>query len=100
MNIKGVANSQIRSRSGMFVFALAFIVAGLIIVGFLLSPADQTYGVSFGKSGCCMKRGCPDDICAWYVVPGSLDHCDELNDRLDGDNVYSNSGLIWWDISC
>jgi hypothetical protein len=88
------------SRRGrhFWVLAAGLMALALMVVGFSIIPfsSDQSYG----QSGCCMMRDCPDDTCTWYVVPGGYENCKALNLEKDGDSVEDESGQVWWSESC
>jgi hypothetical protein len=88
------------NRRGRYLLVLAagFMALALTVVGFSIMPFSDDE--SLGAEGCCMMRGCPDDTCTWYVVPGGYENCKALNQEKDGDSVEDESGLVWWSESC
>jgi hypothetical protein len=78
--------------------ALVFTAIVFVVVGISLIPISGDR--AFGEEGCCMQRECPEDTCQWYVMPGDYDNCKKINDQKDGDDVESESGLIWWSEDC
>ncbi len=58
-------------------------------------------------AGCCKQRPEPtaDDqrfntTPPWYRIGDCYQVCKELNAEVDGDNVFHDEGLIYWDLSC
>ncbi len=88
------------NKTGKYARGFALVVAAmvLVLVGGSMTPfsGDQ----SCAAQGCCMKRQCPDDNCTWYVMEGSYQGCNKLNDQRDGDDVHSQDGLIRWSPTC
>ncbi len=75
----------------------------LLIIGFSLGAAafsltllhpDQLFAVT----GCCKARG--SYWASWYKYKVKFTDCDELNQEIDGDNVFDESGQVWWDVVC
>ncbi len=72
----------------------------LVILGFFLitglllpfSGDNKLYAVS----GCCKER----DKDRWYPNGLNFRDCETLNQRRDGDNVFDQSGFVWWDTQC
>ena len=81
-----------------FMIGMGFTVIALVVLGIFMitSSGDRT----LAAEGCCMERACPDDSCTWYVIQGDYDECKRINDDRDGDDVESESGLIWWSLDC
>jgi hypothetical protein len=80
----------------VLVMASTVMALSLMSISPLLSSGD----LALAAEGCCMQRECPDDSCSWYVYPGNRESCKKLNDDRDGDDVESESGLIWWSQDC
>ncbi len=52
----------------------------------------------FAQSGCCKERDSLDS--PWKRQRGvGLSECKRSNES-DGDNVFDQSGLVWWDVRC
>jgi hypothetical protein len=75
----------------------------LLVLGFLLFAA--AFSMMFpgdsqllAVSGCCKQRasyGAP-----WYPNRKNFRDCENLNRNSDGDNVFDQRGLVWWDANC
>ena len=48
--------------------------------------------------GCCKERQTVQH--AWYNNGKSLEDCVEYNTITDGDDVFVESGLVWWHLAC
>ena len=51
------------------------------------------------QQGCCLER---DSLSSdnWYQNGLSFRKCRDLNERRDGDDLYSRRGYIYWDEGC
>jgi hypothetical protein len=74
-----------------------------LIVGFSLGAAafsltlphpDQLFAVT----GCCKARG--SYWASWYKNKKNFKDCEDLNQEIDWDDVFEESGQIWWDVIC
>ena len=75
--------------------ALAFAVVALTTASTGMLPCGNE---AFAQAGCCMQRSSLD--AAWRALRGvPLRECRERNER-DRDNVFDESGLIWWNVRC
>ena len=71
--------------------AISFILtAGLWIS---TAPDNEVYAVA----GCCKQR--TSEGAPWYRTSQGLDACKDLN-RDEQDNIFTQSGKVWWDLSC
>jgi hypothetical protein len=82
----------------LFILATAFVISAFVVLG--ISTLPFSGDESFGVSGCCKIRECPDESCSWYVISGDYEQCDKLNKERDGDNLEDEEGLVWWDPLC
>jgi hypothetical protein len=48
-------------------------------------------------TGCCMQRADPQ-IRNWYRNGLNFAACDQLNRELDNDDIFQESGRIWWNL--
>jgi len=49
-------------------------------------------------SGCCKERGSYSS--PWGRNGAGFEGCEQQNRQKDGDNVYDERGLVWWDARC
>jgi hypothetical protein len=72
------------------------ILAFLLITGLLLpfSGDNKLYAVS----GCCKERNSYD--AGWRPNGMNFKQCETHNQSRDGDNVFRQRGLVWWDAQC
>jgi hypothetical protein len=77
----------------------AMVIAG--IVGFLtLVPAifSSNSSVLADPAGCCMER--PNVNSAWAPNQLNFAACQQLNQALDNDDIFQQSGRVWWNLQC
>jgi hypothetical protein len=76
---------------------------GFLIIGFLLGATmfsltprhpDQLFAVT----GCC--KGRESYWTSWYETKMNFKVCEDWNLKVDGDDVFNESGLVWWDVVC
>lgn len=73
------------------VFSLFLLMAFLF---FMLAPNNELFAVS----GCCKQR---DSYRArWYPNGMDFKRCETENQKQDGDNIFDEQGLLWWDVNC
>ncbi len=61
----------------------------------VMLPCDSQL---FAVSGCCKRR---DSYRArWYKTGTDFRACERSNRDVDQDNVFDESGLVWWDVAC
>ena len=75
----------------------------LLVFGFLLFTAAflVTFPCGsqlFAQSGCCKERD--SYRVQWYPNRKNFKDCEDLNRDKDGDNVFDEGGLVWWDSKC
>lgn len=75
----------------------------LLVLGLLLFTAGVLAlllcdSQLFAVTGCCKQRGSPNH--PWRDNGMNFGQCSELNQRLDGDNIFRESGFVWWDRGC
>lgn len=62
---------------------------------FILASNNELFAVS----GCCKQRSSYG--ASWSPNHGmNIKDCEKLNQELDGDNVFLQQGLVWWDTRC
>lgn len=76
----------------------AISLAAILLVG----AAAATFWPPCGKqalaiTGCCKERGSLDG--RWRDNGQDLEQCKRSNER-DRDNVFDQSGYVWWDLKC
>jgi hypothetical protein len=71
---------------GMLLFAAAVLVA---------SPCGNPL---FAVAGCCKQR--TSYTGNWLKLDVTFQRCEQLNAQKDGDNVFDQQGLVWWDVRC
>ena len=78
-------------KTTAFVFA---VLAGIAASSMMLPCGNN----ALAQAGCCMERSSVS--AAWRMLRGrSLQECRRLNEK-DRDNVFDQSGLIWWNVDC
>jgi hypothetical protein len=50
-------------------------------------------------TGCCKERE-SSWTPSWYQVRLNFRDCEDRNREIDGDDVFEQSGLVWWDVVC
>ncbi len=74
----------------------------LTILGFLLIAAlllsFQGSNKLYAVSGCCKERNSYD--AGWRPNGMNFKQCETRNQSCDGDNVFRQRGLVWWDAQC
>ncbi|MFQ5853641.1 MAG: hypothetical protein ACE5JU_24035 [Candidatus Binatia bacterium] len=75
----------------------------LLVFGFLLLAAAFSLTLPctnqlFALSGCCMQRSSYG--AQWSPNGLSFMACRQLNQSSDGDNVFDQRGLVWWNVNC
>lgn len=77
------------------------IVTALVVLPSLSIAQHENNNAQFSqmvaKSGCCKVRKSAKH--PWVITDISFDQCKNENNN-DGDKIYKNSGLYWWDRSC
>ena len=54
---------------------------------------------AFAVTGCCKAR--ESYWKPWYEINITFKDCEDLNQEVeDGDNVFEESGQVWWDVVC
>jgi len=80
---------------------LVSIMSTLYILPGLVNAQDSTHDPLFSskvaKSGCCKVRKSSQR--PWAKTDMSFGQCEDANSS-EGDNIYKNLGLYWWDRSC
>ncbi len=75
--------------------ALALAVVAAITASSAMLPCGND---ALAQAGCCMQRSSLD--AAWRPLRGvPLQECRGRNER-DRDNVFDESGLVWWNVRC
>lgn len=76
-----------------------FLLSAILLLLFALSNIVLIVDQPLAGGGCCMER---DDLSvnSWYDNGLSLQKCRDLNRRKDGDNLYQESGYIYWNRNC
>jgi len=77
-------------KSIVFVVGLAVLAAIFLVTGFTVDPL-------FAVSGCCKERNSYQ--ARWAKNGKNFAACKRLNKK-DGDDVFDESGLYWWDQKC
>lgn len=54
--------------------------------------------VNADPAGCCKQRDVPQG--AWHANQLPFSDCQQLNLSKDGDTVFDQQGLVWWDVNC
>lgn len=78
-------------KSIVFVVGLAVLAAIFLVTSFTVDPL-------FAVSGCCKKRNSYQ--ASWTKIGKNFAACKKLNTKKDGDDVFDESGLYWWDQKC
>lgn len=74
-------------------------IAGLALVAGLPANAGPPEGQAVALAGCCMERQTLQY--PWYNNGKDFDQCVAINaDKDGGDNIYEETGLIWWYLAC
>lgn len=61
-----------------------------------VTQADQKV---LALAGCCKVRNTPND--PWHRTNLTFDQCRARNDSVDrSHNIFDQSGLVWWDVTC
>lgn len=75
----------------------ALLLAGLVLVVLALSMLPPS--PLSAQSGCCKTRGAPSG--PWKkALDLTFEKCRQLNEQRDGDDLFAESGLVWWDRDC
>ena len=74
--------------------SLSIMIAGSIWVG--SASNNEVYAIT----GCCKQRVTVNE--PWYRSGSDLEVCKDLNIKIDKnrDNVFNESGKVWWDLAC
>lgn len=77
----------------------ALLLAGLLLAVLALSMSPPCSSPLSAQSGCCKTRGAPN--AAWRkALDLTFGACRQLNQQRDGDDVFAETGLVWWDRQC
>ena len=77
----------------------ALLLAALLLVVLALSMSPPCSNPLSAQSGCCKTRTTPNT--AWRkALDLTFPACRQLNEQRDGDDVFAESGLVWWDSQC
>lgn len=77
------------------VLVLMTLIGATNLVG--IAQADQS---TFALAGCCKERESSTD--PWDLTARSFGDCQRENEERDvpPDNIFEQSGSVWWDITC
>lgn len=53
-------------------------------------------GRAAAMAGTCKERG--SSTAAWQTNNRTFEQCKATNQQRDGDNVFDQQGLVWWDV--
>ncbi len=75
----------------------------LVILAFLIIAASLPMMIPcdnkiYAVSGCCKERNSYD--AGWRPNGMNFKQCETRNQSRDGDNVFRQRGLVWWDAQC
>jgi len=76
------------------VFLLIGCSLGVAAFSLALPQPDGLLAVT----GCCKVRG--SYWAAWYKNKMNFKDCEDLNREIDWDDVFDESGQVWWDVVC
>jgi hypothetical protein len=77
----------------------ALLLAGLFLVALALSMLPPCSNPLSAQSGCCKTRNAPN--AQWRkALDLTFAACRQANEQRDGDDVFAQSGLVWWDRQC
>ncbi len=72
----------------------------LLLLSAASSPPLRRYQDVCAVAGCCKER--ESYGASWHKSDLGTDFakCKERNQSKDGDNVFDERGLVWWDVRC
>ncbi len=78
----------------------ALLLAGLllIVLALLMLPPSST--PLSAQSGCCKMRDDPSRGEWRKALDKTFEQCRKVNEQLDGDDLFAESGRVWWDRQC
>jgi len=74
-----------------------FLVLGFLLLAVAILVTFPCYNQLFAISGCCKERA--SYKAGWSNNGATFKQCKDLN-RQDGDDVFQQRGLVWWDVRC
>jgi len=69
-----------------------FLVALVAVAGLALTAGP----VATAMAGTCKEREA--STAAWQPNKQTFEQCKARNQQRDGDNVFDQQGLVWWDV--
>jgi hypothetical protein len=76
----------------------AVLLTGAVLAVLALSMSPPCSNPLFAQSGCCKIRS--SVTAQWSkALDRTFPACRQLNAK-DGDDVFAESGLVWWDRQC
>lgn len=69
----------------------------VVALGTASMPSVFELDTAYAVAGCCKTR--PSANASWVESHRDLNQCRDQNQG-DGDNVFDERGLVWWDVRC
>ena len=80
--------------------ALRLLIFCALIIAPMTVPPGRIQALAQPQPhGCCKERDALSST-NWRQNGLSLQNCMKLNEKKDGDNVYQQTGFVWWDQRC
>lgn len=91
--------SRAKPRGNELTMRKALLLTGLLLVVIALSMLPPCSNLLYAQSGCCKTRNALN--APWRkALDLTFAACRQLNEKRDGDDVFAESGLVWWDRQC
>ena len=75
-----------------------FCILAFLIFAVAISVALPCWAPIFALDGCCKERNSTRG--QWETNGDSFVQCKKLNASRDRDNIFKETGKVWWDVAC
>jgi hypothetical protein len=74
------------------------LIIGLLLIIIAILMVLPIGSQLMAVDGCCKQRNSYSEN--WRRSRLNYPQCRQLNQQRDGDNIFDQSGLVWWDVRC
>jgi hypothetical protein len=76
----------------------AFFIANILVLSTFVPAIFLNRGVLADPAGCCMQRRNANT--QWAPNQLTFASCQQLNLALDNDDIFQQTGRVWWNVQC
>jgi hypothetical protein len=98
MMIKLLGYSQNQASRWLRIMKRVFLIIGFSLGAVAFSLIISYPNQPFAVTGCCKARESYRKL--WYRNNMTFKECEGFNKEVDRDDVFEESGQVWWDVVC